>query len=109
MATMQKKPETLAAPAVDTPAAKVSAKKAPAAKKPAPAKKPAAKKAPAKDPKIKVFVEYQGRQVDQDAILKAVKADWKGESVKSLEVYVKPEDGAVYYVVNGEGAGRVDF
>lgn len=104
MATMQKKPETLAAPAVDTPAAKVSAKKAPAAKKPAPAKKPAAK-----DPKIKVFVEYQGRQVDQDAILKAVKADWKGESVKSLEVYVKPEDGAVYYVVNGEGAGRVDF
>lgn len=109
MAAIQKKPETLAAPAAEKTVAKAPAKKAPAAKK-APVKKAApAKKPAAKAPKVKVFVEYLGRQVDQDAILKAVKADWKGETIKSLEVYVKPEDAAVYYVVNGEGAGRVDF
>lgn len=59
-------------------------------------------------PAVKVFVEYQGKQMDMDAILKAVKAA-AGKSVKTLEVYVKPEDGAAYYVVNGKDGGKADL
>ena len=64
--------------------------------------KPAAKAAPS----VKVFVEYQGKQMDMDAILEAVKAAAGVKTVKSLEVYVKPEDGAAYYVVNGKDSGK---
>jgi CHASE3 domain sensor protein len=59
-------------------------------------------------PTVKVFVEYQGKQMDMDAILKAVKAA-AGKSVKTLEVYVKPEDGAAYYVVNGKDGGKAEL
>ena len=30
-------------------------------------------------------------------------------SIKSLRVYLKPEDGAAYYVINDKIAGRVDL
>lgn len=107
--------EAVKTPAVETkPAVKeAKAPKAPAKKAPAKkAAKPAAKKTAktAKAPKaastVKVFVEYQGRQVDLDTILEAVKTASGKKSVKSLEVYVKPEDGAAYYVVNGKDTGK---
>lgn len=60
-------------------------------------------------PAVKVFVEYQGRQVDMDAVLEAVKATAGVKTVKSLEVYVKPEDGAAYYVVNGKDSGKAEL
>ena len=89
-------------------AAKAPKAKASAAKKTV--KKPAVKKAPkAAVPTTKVFVEYQGRQMDMDAILEAVKAATGKKRFKSLEVYVKPEDGAAYYVVNGKDGGKADL
>ena len=133
MAIINKKPETLAAKAVEskpaekavekaataTPvAAKAAEKPAKAAKAPKTVKAPKAKaeKAPkakaekaAKAPAITLCVEHQGRQVTAEAVVAAVKADWTGEAIKTLEVYVKPEDGAVYYVVNGTGTGKVAF
>lgn len=136
MAIINKKPETLAAKAAEskpaekavekaataTPvAAKAAEKPAKAAKAPKTVKAPKAKaeKAPkaakakaekaAKAPAITLCVEHQGRQVTAEAVVAAVKADWTGEAIKTLEVYVKPEDGAVYYVVNGTGTGKVDF
>lgn len=102
--------ETAEAPkAAKKPAAKKTAAKKTAA--PKAEKKPAAKKTPAKKaaPKaasVKVFVEYQGRQISADDILEAVKA--AAGKAKNLEVYVKPEDGAAYYVADGEG-GKVEF
>lgn len=90
-------------------AAKAPKAKASAAKKTV--KKPAAKKAPkaAAASTTKVFVEYQGRQMDMDAILEAVKAATGKKRFKSLEVYVKPEDGAAYYVVNGKDSGKAEL
>ena len=41
--------------------------------------------------------------------MEAVKAAWTGETIKTLELYVKPEDGAVYYVINGSETGKVTF
>lgn len=101
----------VAAEAVKTPA--VSETKS-AAKKAAPktvktkaaAKKTTTKAAPKASTAVKVFVEYQGRQMDMDAILEAVKTAAGKKSVKSLEVYVKPEDGAAYYVVDGKDTGK---
>ncbi len=111
--TPVKTPEAVKAPvtaeAVKTPA--VSETKS-AAKKAAPktVKTKAAAKKTTKTTKasaaVKVYVEYQGRQMDMDAILEAVKTAAGKKSVKSLEVYVKPEDGAAYYVVDGKDTGK---
>ena len=73
-------------------------------------KKAPAKKAPAKkaDPKACVYIEFAGKQiVAKDVLDKAVKAyaeAHKGAEIKTIEVYVKPEENVAYYVVNGEGS-----
>ena len=99
---------TEAKPATKEVKAPAKTKAAPkkAAKKAAPKKTAKATKAAAAAPTTKVFVEYQGRQMDMDAILEAVKAASGKKRFKSLEVYVKPEDGAAYYVVNGKDSGK---
>ena len=33
----------------------------------------------------------------------------RASSIKSLKVYLKPEDNAAYYVINDKLAGRVDL
>ena len=43
------------------------------------------------------------------SILEAVKAAAGAKTVKTLEIYVKPEDGAAYYVVNGKDSGKADL
>lgn len=56
----------------------------------------------------KVFVQFEGNQVEiSDIAAKAAKAyqdAHKDAEIKSLEVYVKPEENVAYYVVNGEGS-----
>ncbi|WP_230398469.1 DUF6465 family protein [Novisyntrophococcus fermenticellae] len=70
-------------------------------------KKPAVKKATAK-PAVKTSVtfEFGGKQVKVDSITKAAAKEYgkkrKGETIKTLEVYVVAEENAAYYVVNGE-------
>lgn len=106
--------KTEAPAAVKTETVKAAAKK-PAAKKTAekkPAeKKPAAKKAAA--PKTNIVVEYQGRQLMEADILAGAEKVWaqagKTEAVKTMDLYVKPEDGAVYCVINGESVGKFLF
>lgn len=86
---------------------KAAAKKAPAKK--APAKKPAAKKA---EPKVNVVVEFYGRQIIAKDVVAACEAAYKAENkdaVKSIDVYVKPEDNAAYYVVNAKTSGKIDL
>lgn len=91
-----------------------AAAKAPAAKKPA-AKKTAAKKTSAKkDIKVKAIVEYYGKQVEEKEIIASVKKAWtksgrKVGEIKSIDLYIKPEEGAVYYVINGVDTGAVAF
>ena len=73
-----------------------------AAEKKAPAKKPAANKAPAKKLTQTVFVQCCGYEVTTDAITaKVVEAVGK-KSVKELNIYVKPEEGMIYYTADGE-------
>ena len=80
------------------------------AAKPAAAKKPAVKK----EIKVKTVVEYYGKQVDEKDILADVKKAWtrsgkKVGDIKSVELYIKPEEDAVYYVINKTETGKVAF
>ncbi len=58
------------------------------------------------EPKVAVTVEFAGRQFlakdIRDAVLKAYKKANKGVEIKTVEIYIKPEESAAYYVVNGD-------
>ncbi len=93
-------------------ATKTEAPKAAAAKATAPktaAKKPAAKKAAPKssDTVIKTIVQTNGQEFDissvADKALKEYKSVHKRKVVNEFVVYIKPEENAAYYTVNGEG------
>lgn len=60
-------------------------------------------------PAVKTYVEYQGKQVAAEDLAASIQKAWTGEAIKSLVLYVKPEDGAVYYVINDTEKGKVEF
>ena len=84
-------------------------------KKAAPAKKEAAKKeAPAKKAAVKkeaIYVQFAGKSYSNDELLKIAKDVWvydmgqKAADMKSVEIYVKPEESMAYFVVNGTENG----
>lgn len=54
--------------------------------------------------KKSVYLEVNANQYDMDKVMdKAVKDYKKGnkDALKSINLYVKPEDGKAYYVANG--------
>ena len=85
-------------------------KKAAAPKKEAPAKKAPAKKAPVKkEIKTAVYVQYAGKEAEVEKLVAAankayVAAGHKETDIKTVEIYVKPEENTAYYVINGEGS-----
>ena len=88
-------------------AKKETEKKAPAkaaAAKAAPAKKPSAKKA---EPAAAVHFQFDGKDLVAkdvlDQAVKAYKSTHKGVEIKTIELYIVANEGAAYYVVNGEG------
>ena len=97
-----------------TPAAKKApAKKAPAAKKET-VKKETVKKAPtAKKPVVKEEVNFQfsGKSYTSEDLIRITRDVWKydlngkEEDVKSIELYVKPEENIAYYVINDDVTG----
>lgn len=72
------------------------------------------KKAVKEEMKPEVFIQYQGKEaIVADAVEKA-KAEFVADghrvsSIKSLQIYLKPEEYAAYYVINQKFAGRVDL
>ena len=89
------------------PAVKAEEKKAPAAKaeKKAPAAK-AEKKAPAAKAAAEVVLQWNGNDYTYDRLLQSAKDVWQydqGKNVadfKKAVIYVKPEEGKAYVVVN---------
>lgn len=83
--------------------------------KKAPAKKAAPKKAAAKkEASQNVYIQFGGKETLTTEILELVKQAWVAEghrasSIKSLNVYVKPEESAAYYVINEKTTGKVEF
>ena len=90
-----------------------AAKKAPAAKKET-VKKETVKKAPAaKKPVVKEEVNFQfsGKSYTSEDLIRITRDVWKYDlkqkvgSLESVELYVKPEENMVYYVMNKEFTG----
>ncbi|MBO5166107.1 MAG: hypothetical protein IJ405_08985 [Lachnospiraceae bacterium] len=75
------------------------------------AKKPAAKKTAKSEVKVSMNVQFGGKSYTTDELVKIAKDVWKYDlkqkaaDFKSIELYVKPEDGMAYYVINGKEAG----
>lgn len=72
------------------------------------------KAVPKKEAEVAVFVEYADKQVNTEDKVAAVKEAWttagnKEEDIQTLTLYVKPEEDAVYYVINGTETGKVTF
>lgn len=92
-------------------AAKKTATKAKAtAEKTAAKAKTAAKKAV--ENKQAVYVQFGDKEVAALDVLEAAKADFKANNkgaVKSVKIYIKPEDNAAYYVVNDKVEGKIDL
>jgi len=95
-------------------------KKIEKAEKPVKAKAPAkkketVKKEPGEKMKVSTYIQYLGKEIEESELVEKVKENWIAQgndekNIKNLELYVKPEEGAVYYVVNGiPDSGKVDF
>ena len=115
-ATEAKKTEKKAAKA---PAAKKVEKKA--EKKEVKAEKKVAKKPAAKKVEkaliaatVKgLFFEFGEKQIDASELAELAKASYKENggkaAIRSMQLYVKAEDSALYYVINGKENGKVDL
>ena len=91
----------------------------------APAKKTAAKKETAKKTTAKktvkaeksavtqnIYVQFAGKEIPTADLVAKATEDWvalghRASSIKSLDLYVKPEDMAAYYVINGKESGKI--
>ena len=89
-------------------AAKAPAKKTAAAKKEAAPKKETVKKTVVTEA---VNFQFRGKSYTPDDLLKSCRDVWKydlggkEEDLKSIELYVKPEENTTYYVINGDVTG----
>ena len=99
-----------------TAAKKTTTKKAPAKKTAAAKKATTAKtttKTTAKKTAVKetLHVQFAGKSYTTEDLVKIAKDVWKYDlkqkvgDFKSVELYVKPEEQVVYYVINGEVSG----
>ena len=90
-----------------------------AAKKPA--KKTAAKKSDAEKKTVKrtrkptesIVLQFDGQDVSVADLKERALAQFASVNadvtVKKIDLYLKPEDHAAYYVMNGEHTGQVNF
>ena len=120
--------ETAQEAPAEKPVKKPAAKKAPAKKTATKAKTPAKaaeKKTTAKTatktaakttrstaPVETVKIQFGSDEYDFAEIKKAVEADYKSKfkgKVKTIEFYIKPEDKAVYYVINGDFSDKIEL
>lgn len=76
------------------------------APKKAPAKKAAVKKAA--EPETTVTIQFQGKDIGAAEVVEKAKAAFAqmnpDSEIKTVDVYVKPDEGVAYYAVNGEGS-----
>jgi hypothetical protein len=91
---------------------KEAVKKTAAKKAAAPAKKAPAKKAELKN---ELHIQFGGKSYSEEDILKIAKDVWKYDlkqkagDLAGVELYVKPEENKVYYVMNKEFTGSFDI
>lgn len=69
-------------------------------------KKTASKKS---EPQVTVTIQYQHKEIVTTEVLEAAKKEFTEANpdveIKTMDIYVKPEEGVAYYAVNGQGSG----
>ena len=83
-------------------------------RKPAAAKKEAAATTTSRKASVKetIHVQFAGKTYSSEELVKIAKDVWKYDlkrkvsDFKDVELYVKPEESIVYYVINGEERGH---
>ncbi len=79
------------------------------------AKKPGRKAVKKPEPVQEIFFEYAGEQILAEELVNRIKETYKSEghrvgAIKSLRVYINPEDRKAYYVINDKAEGKyVEF
>ena len=102
-------------PAARKPGRKPGAKKP--GRKPAAAKKETAAKTTTRKAAVKetIHVQFSGKTYTTEDLVKIAKDVWKYDlkkkvgDFKNVELYVKPEESVVYYVINGEEKGSFNI
>ena len=68
------------------------------------------------EPAADVVIEFGGKQIVAKEILESAKKDFaakhEGEELKSIHLYIKPEESVAYYVANdgiGDPEDKVEF
>lgn len=101
------KPEAETKPEAKEATAKVTVPEEKTTARKTAAKKPSVKKAA--EPVSTVYVQYLGKEYSDKKLLELAKASYlalgnKEEDIKTLDIYVKPEENTAYYAVNGVGS-----
>ena len=77
-----------------------------------------AEEAPAKaeeKPEQEMILQFGGREIKEKDLYERIQQIWiegygkKAEELKSLKVYVKPEEFTAYYVINDDVTGSIDL
>ena len=94
---------------------KEEGKAAPKKRGPKPkAEKADAKKAEKKEAVQNVYVQFMGKEILTADLVAQITEKWvalghRASSIKELNLYVKPEDSAAYYVINGKESGKIEL
>jgi len=65
--------------------------------------------------KTSMVLQYQSLEVDIETLIQKVKVMWieahgkQEKDIKSLQLYMKPEEYSAYYVINDTVKGRIDL
>ena len=64
-------------------------------------------------PTPEIVVQYSGSDIGASALTDAAVAQFKAvkkrTAIKDIKLYIKPEENAAYFVINGDFTGKVDF
>ena len=64
-------------------------------------------------PTPEIVVQYSGTDIGTSALTDAAVAQFravkKRAAIKDIKLYIKPEENAAYFVINGDFTGKVDF
>lgn len=64
--------------------------------------------------KKNVFIQYQGRERMEQGLFTQIHKDilrqgMKDEEIEEVNIYIKPEEAAVFYVANNKIQGQIPF
>lgn len=64
-------------------------------------------------PAPEIVIQYSGAEIGASALTDAAVAQFRAAKkrarIRDIKLYIKPEERAAYYVINGDFSGKVDF